>query len=297
MTQVSKERTRIVVLVASLPRSGSTVMAELLRSYPESVLFFEPDHKTQYSDCSAIPSCIANYIKDVALCQFDSEFDIWLRNGFFFRYFHPDYKSCLENETCRHTYDLRSKCKNASVTITKVVRYYLSDLHDLLKDDHLDARIIHLIRDPRGSFLSASRFKWDRIPAVDCFKLEADTRSYDYLRKKYPKQIMQVHYEDFCLKPQKTAETIFQFAFDRLKLPENTLKFILSHTNFNGKGALNTIRKSRKIVDSWRQKINPRLLQEIQNNSACAKVIQNMKHKIFSNINQTRNKNISLFIL
>ena len=291
-----QRKPRYVILVSALPRSGSTLMAELLSSHPDSVLFFEPDHKIYLTPCGELYHCVTKYLRNVLTCRFDDEFKQWMIRKFLFRFFNEDTFACGKNYYCRRSIPLRKKCLEAPFILTKLIRTPLSYIYDILQDPELDVKVIHLIRDPRGSLLSLSRFRWNRTIPTDCHKYFRDLNAFEFITKAFPNKIIQIKYESFCINPIETTEEIFKFAYDDPTLPPSTLRYINAHTKWPEKGALNTFRISKDHPQLWRSKIKLELLTEIQTDMFCSMVIDKIQHRKFANLEDVRDSDVSLFL-
>ena len=285
----------IVILLASMPRSGSTMMAELLKSRKNTVLFFEPDHKTEFTSCSAVVDCMCDYIRNILLCKFDAEFEKWQKSRFF-NYFHESTQNCFA-QPCKLKMNLRKMCNNAEFAITKLIRVPLGYLENLIKDPMLETKIIHLIRDPRGSLISNKKMGWVHDPFFKCSSVHMDLLAYEHLSEKYPGNVIQVKYEKFCLNPLEVTKNIFKFAFGDQKLSNSTLRFIKEHTEAKSQtGAMNTVRESKNFYQDWRWKITPDMFDRIEKVKECQQCLNKLNYRVFGSIQQVRNQSLSLFL-
>ena len=81
------------------------------------------------------------------------------------------------------------------MSVTKTVRMGAQPLLELMADPTLDLRVIHLVRDPRGTLQSRMRLSWCTAevcsdPKTVCSDLMADLRTAEQLQKKYPDRLV-----------------------------------------------------------------------------------------------------------
>ena len=72
----------------------------------------------------------------------------------------------------------------------------------ILLDEIPNLKIIHLIRDPRGSLDSMARHKvHDLFTEFYCPIISEDIDQADIFKTKYPKSFISIKYEDMSLRP------------------------------------------------------------------------------------------------
>ncbi|KAK8746971.1 hypothetical protein OTU49_016926 [Cherax quadricarinatus] len=293
-----------VLLFSSLPRSGSTVVAELLATHPNSVLFFEPLSSQKKNPCARDGSCVASFLTRLFKCTFDQNFENWLKGkGLFLKYFNPTTRQCIERpweggSACRHKLHLNVMCKNASVRIVKVIRSRLPWLVNLLNNTSLNVKIIHLIRDPRGSLNSMQRLNWNSKPSLRCGNLEDDMREYNKLLKKYPTKVKMINLEMFSVDPYSTTSDIHKFLYGSPGLEERTLQYLKEHTRARKTlffvDNMDTHKNSSREYQAWRWRITSQLLRETEEELACSYVINELGHAMFGSLHNARNLTLPL---
>ncbi|KAG7158914.1 carbohydrate sulfotransferase 5-like [Homarus americanus] len=293
-----------VLILSSLPRSGSTLVAELLATHHNSVLFFEPLSNPQMKPCLLNGTCVKEYISSIFKCTYERNFENWLKGkGLFLKYFHSSVSRCFGRPkegggACRRKLDLRSLCQNASIRIVKVIRSRLSWLEGLLNDTSLKIKIIHLVRDPRGSLTSIKNLGWNSKPSIRCSALQDDMCRYNNLLKKYPAKLTRLRLERLSMDPYGTVSDIYAFLYDGATLSKVTLQFLMEHmsaTDTQPSGDnMDTQKNSLKEYQSWRWKITSELLKETEKEPACRATITQLGHVLFGSLHNARNSSIAL---
>lgn len=77
------------------------------------------------------------------------------------------------------------------VNVLKTVRLGVQPVEELMEDTSLDLRVVHLVRDPRGTMHSRRKLDWCRAPVcsdpkVVCQDLKEDLGHAYKLQAKYP---------------------------------------------------------------------------------------------------------------
>lgn len=291
-----------VAVVSSMPRSGSTLLAQILASPSNSVLFFEPLSYYHKVPCFQNGSCVANSIKALFDCVFDDQFDAWLKEkDLFVEYYHPSVARCflwprVGSSACRRQLDLRALCRGARVKVVKVIRSRLSWLETLL--DSSRVKIIHLTRDPRGALASISRMGWKSNPSRRCADLNADLDSYASLSARYPGRINQVSLEELSQNPVEVTRNLFHFLSKDSVIGEPTKKFLSEHTNAShawpNEGNMDTHRNSAQELEAWRVSVTERQLLSVEQDPQCRAAITRLGHILFHTVENARNFSVYL---
>ncbi|XP_045615916.2 carbohydrate sulfotransferase 3-like isoform X1 [Procambarus clarkii] len=295
----------LVLLLSSMPRSGSTLLTEILSVANESVVFFEPLWPVEKRKCIEDEQCVAQYLADVFTCHYRPDFEKWLKTKILFlSYFNPNAKNCTKNEdrksmeSCISSLSLKGACLAAPIRIIKVIRARLSWMTNLLSDPLLNLKIIHLTRDPRGSLNSINRFKnWNKNPHDRCIGLQEDMNVYDKLHKQFPSKLIQIKYEDLSIHPHSIIGEILQFLYGDATLPDNMEDYISSHmSNQSVNNVMSTIKNSNKQYEAWRYKISEKVLNSIETEPTCLEPIKRMRYTLFGSTINAKNSSISLFL-
>lgn len=300
-----KRAAPFIVLLSSLPRSGSTMVAELLSSsMSNAVLFFEPlsIHRKELGFQNG--SCVADFIKELSDCSFERDFEVWLKDkSLFLQYFHPEVLRCFQKpreggSACRRKLDLRGLCFGAEVKIAKVIRSRLSWLEDLLRSssETSEVKVVHITRDPRASLNSLSNLGWRRNSASRCLSLESDLNEFEGLVLRYPKRLHHLSLEELSVQPKIVSERLFSFLFGNATLPAMTRRFLESHlyAQTPTRGSMSTHKDSRKEYQAWRWRISAEELRDVEEDPACRRTIQRLGHVIFGSREAARNRSLPL---
>lgn len=295
----------VVLVLSSSPRGGSTLLTDLLSAVQGSVVVFEPLWLIEKTKCFHDMACINQYLSDVLSCRFTSDFEDWLKSkNLFFHFFSPEARRCLllgvpaKKQACLKAMDLRERCRSAPVVVVKVIRARLAWMMKFLEDPHLNLKVIHLTRDPRGSINSISRFGWNADPYLRCSDLQDDMQIYKKLRQVFPSTVTQVHYEQLCLRPLETTKDILSFLFGNATLPASIRDFVEQHMlNSKGNGGnMSTFKNSTAEFEAWRYKISEKWLKAIEAEPVCVQAIKGMKHTLFGSISAANDSKIPLIL-
>ena len=293
----------VVLVLSSMPRSGSTLLTELLATIQDSVVMFEPLWYIEKNRCYQNETCVQEYMADVFSCTFKDDFENWLKSkGMFFHYFNEQARHCLHRgegkDTCLKEMDLRALCKGAPVLVVKVVRGRMAWMHTMLHDSSINLKVIHLTRDPRGSLNSIANFGWNKDPHSRCSDLEDDLLTYDKMRQVFPSKVMQVRYENLSLTPQSTTSHIFSFLFGNPMLPDPVTTFLKQHmlTDTKKGGNMSTFKNSTEAFQAWRFKISDEHLKTVEAEPTCLRSIQRMGHAVFGSQTAARDTTKPLII-
>ncbi|XP_068237471.1 carbohydrate sulfotransferase 1-like [Palaemon carinicauda] len=291
----------LILVLASNARSGSTLLAELLSTTGEAVQFFEPLWPYRNKPKFFIGKTVSSFLSELFQCNFSEEFETFLRDTFpFSQYFHQSILNCLSdrsNQECLKSLDLKKICQNAKVRVAKVVRARLSAIEDLLQRSSPPfVKVIHLTRDPRGSITSMQSLFWNWKPSSKCEYLWEDMQVYDRLVQKYPESLINITHEELSLHPTRTMEKLNRFLHGTPDISIDTRRYIKRHMNSTRyqEDPLSTFNTSQDKYQSWRWKINGRLLSEIENEPTCRKVIERYGHNLFGSLDKVTDPRIPL---
>ncbi|XP_042874233.1 carbohydrate sulfotransferase 3-like [Penaeus japonicus] len=195
-------------------RSGSSFLGGLLNSQPGAFYIFEPLHRLEawhvLSDVTARESfmqIITCNLTGTILDALADEPDFAIRT--------PLAYSCdpmsKPDQPCFDAKRLKQACDKLPIKIIKTIRTRVAWLEPLLRDPKANLMVLHLVRDPRASVISAIDRHWNIKPPKKCKELEDDLVSGVELAKLLPGRYMTVRYEDLCEDPYKMARIIFSF--------------------------------------------------------------------------------------
>lgn len=283
-----------VLLLSSMGRSGSSFLGGLLNSQPGAFYIFEPLHRLEawrlVSDVMARQT-----FKQIVKCNFTGTLLDGLASEPDFAIRTPSAYSCRltkKNQTCFDAKKLKTACNKLPIKIIKTIRTRVAWLEPLLRDPEANLMVIHLVRDPRPSIISAIEREWNIKPERKCKELEDDLISGLQLDKALPGRYMTVRYEDLCEDPYKMARIIFSFLGYK-KLPLSTLSFLEKSTAKSDGKTYGIQRDTTKQQQKWRQEITEEQLQGIE--KACASTIASVGFNLFADIEHARNLSLPLY--
>lgn len=284
----------IVIVVLARMRTGSSLVGELFNQNPSFFYIFEPLH--------AVDSFIRHHaaaevrrqgisvslLSMIAKCKFTPEFIDSLSKW-------PLGKSkssgllpiCKITDGCSHAshHLVEERCKAFGGRIgMKTIRADLNMLKSLVEKDHINLKIIHLVRDPRGTANSRRSYygnkvhlsKSKQIPVISLKNLgllEEHSRYHINTIVKYCKWVrdniplaksrptwledryMLVRYEDLALNPVKASQEIYDFV--GLTMPPNIQEWVRNNTNENNNQnkTFGMQKNSKEVMQSWRHSL------------------------------------------
>ncbi|CAL4155407.1 unnamed protein product, partial [Meganyctiphanes norvegica] len=253
----------IVIILSSLPRSGSSMMGLLLSSMDEnSVYFFEPARPIRNSECIVDAKCLGDHL--------------------------ARYYNCKASKA--------KECQQSSLRVIKLVRGSLEDVGYVLSDSENEVKVIHLTRDPRGALRSIASAGWDSNPERRCKEVNQDMETSALLAEKYPGKVMNISYERFCIDSESYTKKIYHFLYGKVPLPERTVNFMNDHMHIEKKGFVNTHRETSSHYQEWRKEIKLQIFQSVENDKFCQLIIQKMGHNLFGTLDKLRNYSYPFFV-
>ncbi|XP_070202507.1 carbohydrate sulfotransferase 6-like [Littorina saxatilis] len=250
--------TRVKILIVTYMRSGSTFTGDIYDSHPGVFYVFEPLHalsetdttrslhfwdndtlKTSnmtYEDFARVKD---NVIKGYFNCSFRAMYPKVLTDNFQFLG-----RKTLRFKNCVLTHPgilgplrclplLQRLCFKSNVTVIKSLRYSLEEAFALMRKDP-KVKVIHLLRDPRGTLISQlklSQFAGSSLLAhcqTFCRNVEQNLTLSEEAREQFPGRVLRVRYEDIALDPFRYAKILLGFA--GLKMAPKQEKHLLQIT-------------------------------------------------------------------
>ncbi|XP_064486839.1 carbohydrate sulfotransferase 3-like isoform X2 [Ornithodoros turicata] len=295
---VPKESVQRVIIVTYF-RSGSTFLGDILQTHPRSFYHFEPLH--MYSNDARTDGQKARdgvaLIKRILQCQFrqSSAYMNWVqkeKNQFLFRRNRFLWSHCgIRSPLCFKTEYVTRICERAPLHVMKITRLSVAQVKDLVEDKQFgSAKIVHLVRDPRGILASRKLLDWCRSSNCSdyrhlCGEMRLDLDAFDELQRAHPSQVFRVRYEDVSLNPENSTRSLFK----GLGLPysANVLMFLKTHTSAHKVDSLNpysTRRNSSSVPFQWMKKLDFEYILEVQ--KSCKDVLFRLGYKDIDNAEQ-----------
>ena len=173
-----KLKTKNILLLSSAPRSGSSFLARIISSNPNTFYVYEPSEFFR-----SYPASYTKILSEIYTCKFDK-----LNLGESEHSFRPP--SCSRDSPCTKKKDkeiLNSICNKSSIILVKTIEVRVKTVVEILNSTNLQFKIIHLYRDPRGSLNSILNLGWHPRRG-NCTNLESDLDYSTPIMKSYPKR-------------------------------------------------------------------------------------------------------------
>ncbi|XP_047491242.1 uncharacterized protein LOC125040629 isoform X2 [Penaeus chinensis] len=194
-----------VLLLSSVGRSGSSFLGEVLASQERNMYFYEPLRilrPSQRADGALVQAELRRYFG----CEIPSAF---LGSA------KEPYKAVRHAVTKGRrevsVEEVRRRCGREPMRIVKTIRTRLEWTQELLDDEELNLKVIHLVRDPRGSTVSMAAVDWNTGVEGACSAVLRDLQLREEMQRKYPDKYFFVKYEEYCLDPYRKTREILRF--------------------------------------------------------------------------------------
>lgn len=209
-----------------------------------------------------------------------------------------EYDQCRHNKTqltCLKEFEVECRKSNRMI---KTIRMNMDVAENLLKE-FPQLKLIHLVRDPRGTYQSRKRGQFLRnqknleaITKSNCDTLLHNLQTGFKLNKLYPNRIKTVLYEDLAERPLEAARDLYKFL--GLTEPVNFEQWVQNHTKAGySNGYYDTVRRdSKSTAYSWRRYINLKVVQSFDKN--CIDTYKILGLNTFNSYSDLHNKNISV---
>ncbi|XP_064119097.1 carbohydrate sulfotransferase 3-like [Macrobrachium nipponense] len=296
---------RVVVLVGSTARSGTSFLGELLSQFDNVLYLFEPElhvratTKEMVTEETGIP-----LLKDMIYCNISSNFSMWLktRASSFNIFRHPITKTrCRDWSICLEPSRLRKACRGEHLRVMKVIRIRMAWMRPLLDDPQVDLKVINLVRDPRGSLYSMAKHQLHKLdPGLYCPLIEDDMIQTPRLMEEYPGRVLGITYEQLCLDPIGKATEIWRFLIgdNSAELSPRWALYMENHvsrSSANRRVAVyGTFRNTNEQYQAWRNSITEHALLDIE--ASCESVLKKLGYNLFGSLERARNTSYSLFM-
>ena len=186
---------------------------------------------------------------------------------------------------------LERTCNSATMRVFKTIRLPMATA-EYFMHKYPNVKVIHLLRDPRGMFLSQTRARLIRKTPEEfikeyCTRIANDLDISKRILKGRNNNFKMLRYEDLAMNPFTEAERLYEFAdmefSDELRLYVNRS----TSQNRTVGSTYSTVRgNSTRTAFQWRDRINPLLLKYV--NSHCDKVFKQLGYIKLNSIEQVR---------
>lgn len=295
---------KVIVLVGSTARSGTSFLGELLSQYDNFLYLFEPELYVRVITKEMVTEKPGmSHLQDMMYCHLSESFTTWLKSrATAFNIFrHPVTKThCRIWSTCLTVPKLTQACREEDIRIMKVIRVRMAWMRVLLDNPQVNVKVIHLVRDPRGSLFSMAKNHLHKLePDYYCPLIEDDIVQTPKLMEEYPGKVMGLTYEELCLDPLGKATEIWRFleGDSKTELSPKWAEYMEKHMSRTSKrrvAVYGTFRNSAEQYQAWRNNITEKALTEIEAN--CKGVLSRLGYNLFGSLERTRNISYPLFI-
>ncbi|XP_047472366.1 carbohydrate sulfotransferase 4-like isoform X5 [Penaeus chinensis] len=282
-----------VLLLSSVGRSGSTFLGELLSQRPRTVFMFEPELFLQHKSPTGVTAAASReLIQRMLECNFSQEWSAWAKTRK--NVWKPEnHEVCEGHRGSDYHQCLREICQSSVFKVIKTIKLRVWWAGEVLLGGGV--KVVHLVRDPRGSFTSLARLSMVQADyKMWCPRILQDLEMVSTMRSLFPESFTSVKYEDLCRDPWGTATKLWKFISNEnnTSLPVSWRTFLHRHTNTNSIKPYGTDRDTRQQIGAWREKISERMLSEIEHH--CGGVIDMLGHTRFHSLTNARNSSIPL---
>ncbi|XP_050693041.1 carbohydrate sulfotransferase 1-like isoform X2 [Eriocheir sinensis] len=305
-----------VLLLSSVGRSGSSFLGQLLAALENSVYIYEPirglppssrfkdttDELLRYFNCT---------VRSTVFQEGPS------RNIIIVHFPNVPKRNQITPDTAVE------RCLAGPLVIIKTIRTRLKWVLTRMQRNEFDnVKVIHLVRDPRGSYISMKKLKWGVTEEEMCDHINRDLQERKAMMSLFPSRYTFVKYEDLCRDPYGQTRRLVRFIQGKgdeepttlgnnaessinsteagrdayWDLPKGVRDYLHRHLHSSlahMRGPFTTVRDTSSMYQRWRWVITQEQLQVLE--PACRKVIDTLGHRMFHNFTAVRNSSLSLF--
>lgn len=156
------------ILLTSVGRSGSSFLGELLASQGHNMYFYEPVRVLNKTKQSEEGSVRAELLRNFR-CDIRPDL-LKIGKSPFVNVKHPYTREKKSSSEVAMSV-LMDHCRQEPIRIIKTIRTPLKWIKRIMDDRELQIKVIHLVRDPRGSSLSMANLDWPLTPDGMCSRI------------------------------------------------------------------------------------------------------------------------------
>ncbi|XP_059154777.1 carbohydrate sulfotransferase 3-like [Physella acuta] len=273
------------IILVTYGRSGSSLTTDIIAQNPDVFTYYEPLHnlaktftnqqdeyrklRDKYLHLTKIPEYNAkavDILEQLLTCDYDRLPEEATQNHHMSWYSTVDMYKCLKTNTDEAGKEKclsegEASCLGKKIQFIKVIRLSVQSVGDLMKK-YPCMKLIYLVRDPRGSYLSKQRafniissnttYEAERY----CRRVSEDIEAAMQLKTTYPSRLYLTRYENLAEQPSSAYQKLYSFL--GLNFTKQIQEFVYNHTQA-GKMDTNIYSTSKgnssEVSYAWRQKI------------------------------------------
>ncbi|XP_071798242.1 carbohydrate sulfotransferase 1-like [Asterias amurensis] len=325
--RVSNLHQGLKVIVLARMRTGSTLLGEIFNQNQQLMYLFEPLHATDSMVKMGLMTpnkmnvAMRGLLGKLAHCTFPTEFmhDMY-------KWSIGKAKSTTLHGICKATSGcaevvpgmLVQSCRQHKGNMAmKLIRADLDTVQPLITNDKLNVKIIHLIRDPRGTANSRKGYYCPRkkIPAKDCtldnlkllehdpdnFKFNTVHKLCRWMRKTVPLALQRpewlrgryklIRYEDLAADPFRLTQDIYDFL--GLPMQPEVTQWVKTNTQENTSKSTNTFSTKKNSSEAsmhWRSLLSFKEVKDIERK--CGDVMEMLGYLPITSEDELTNYNV-----
>lgn len=291
------DRPQVKILLLGYFRGGTTFASSLLNRYPGAFYTYEPDSMlgVKWKGIDSFGSAIEmnNVFAEKVLDRY-FRCDMYKIPGHFLSWY-PDWGEDNVGfdsfEECKKKLSstayglakcipvLEESCRRSDLVVAKTTRFLASSSVEAFVKRNPDLRIVHLVRDPRGTLASRQRvsayFREDvqHHSQVLCKEILAINDLFAYLKDHY--NVHTMHYEDLAVTPMKAAGALYRnLEMDFLQQMKDHIQQVTASNKTHIRNYFFSIHRSdaAKHATSWKQHLKMEIIRTID--SQCLKLYE-----------------------
>ncbi|XP_047739609.1 carbohydrate sulfotransferase 1-like, partial [Hyalella azteca] len=156
-----------LLVLSSGPRSGSTFLGELLSLPPSTFYFYEPNQLLAKD--LFVQEKISHLLSEFFNCNF-SYFNFTSHHLVYRTLRHSSIRKCLVRKRCGvpDMVKMQELCRSAQRRVIKTILMPVRWIAGLTENPAENLKVVHLVRDPRGTFLSARKLGYETPDVKGC---------------------------------------------------------------------------------------------------------------------------------
>ncbi|XP_071949665.1 carbohydrate sulfotransferase 1-like [Antedon mediterranea] len=327
-----RQKYGLKIMLVGRMRTGSTFIGEILNQNNDLFYLFEPLQSIDVQQRKGLISKSDKtfsgesfkLLRKISMCDFTLPFvqgiAIWPLARSKSKNVSPICKKTLK---CKQADPVlfNKACKKLGANLAmKFIRSDIEVLQSLVEDEHQNVKIIHLVRDPRGTANSRRSYYGKKHQKVKGFlpslnemglleenpsrRMNTIPKLCKWMRKtlsyaiKQPKWLQGrykiLRYEDFSVNPLETTNKIYEFL--GVPLPENVKQWLINNTNAENvkkPSTFSTLRNSTYTATSWRSSLSLKDVLLVQH--LCGDVMAELGYIKMYNDSDLQNFSVPVF--